>query len=77
MDILVLTKMLTEELAKDPPCTSITPDELDIKVHSLVSVINTAMILAIPKAKLSSKSVSGFDEGCKEIQIKARRLKNI
>ena len=77
MDIPALKKTLTEELAKDPPCTSTTPDELDIKVHSLISAIDTAMTLAIPKARLSPKSVPGFDEECKEIQMKARRLKKI
>ncbi len=77
MDISALTKTLTEELAKDLPSTSMTPDELDIKVHSLISAINTAMNLAIFKARLSPKSVLGFDGGCKEIKIKAKRLKKI
>ena len=77
MDIPTLKKTLTEELAKDPPCTSTTPNELDIKVHSLINAIDIAMTLAIPKARLSPKSVPGFDEECKEMQMKARRLKKI
>lgn len=35
------------------------------------------MALAISKARLSPKSVPGFDEECKEIQMKARKLKKI
>ena len=77
MDISALTKTLTEELAKDPPYTSTTPDELDIRVHSLISDIDTTMTLAISKARLSPKSVTEFDEECKEIQMKARKLKKI
>ena len=77
MDIPALKKALTEELAKDLPRTSTTPNELDIKVHFLINAINIAMTLAIPKARLSSKSVPGFDEECREIQMKARRLKKI
>ena len=70
-------KTLTEDLAKDPPCKSTTPDEIDIKVHSLISNIKTVMTLAILKARLSPKSVPGFDEGCKEIQMEGRSLKKI
>ncbi len=77
IDIPALTKMLTGELAKDSPCTSTTPDKLDIKVHSLMSDLDTAMTLVILQARLSPKSVSGFDVECKEIQMKARRLNKI
>ncbi len=55
MDILALTKTLTEELAKDPPCTSTTPDELNIKVHSFISVIDIAMTPAIFQGKAVHK----------------------
>ena len=75
IDILALKKTLTEELANDPSYTSIMPNKLDFKFHSLINVINIAMTLAIPKARLSPKSVPGFDEECKEMQMKARRLK--
>ena len=75
MNILALKKTLAKELAKDPSCTSTTPNELDSKVHSLINIIDIAMTLAIPKARLFPKSVPGFDEECKEIQMKARRFK--
>lgn len=55
-----------EELANDPPCTSITPNELDFKVQSLISVINRAITFLIPKAKLSLKTVAEFNEKCKK-----------
>lgn len=55
IDILALKKALIEELAKDPPRTSIMPNEWGIKVYSLINVIDIAMILAISKAKLSPK----------------------
>ena len=53
INILVLKKILREELAKDSSRTSTTPKKLDIKVHSLINAINMAIILAIHKAKLS------------------------
>ena len=77
MDILALIKTLTEERAKDPSCISTTPDKLDVKVHSLISVIDIAKTLAIPKVRLSPKSVPGFHQECKQIQIIARRLKRL
>ena len=77
MDIPALKKTLTEELAKDLPSSSTTPNELDIKVHFLINAIDMAMTLVIPKARLSPKSVPGFDEECKKMQMKARRLKKI
>ena len=77
IDIPALKKTLVEELAKNSPCTSTTPNKLDSKVHSLINAIDIAMTLAIPKARLSPKSVPRFDEECKEIQMKARRLKKI
>ncbi len=77
MDIPALTKMLTEELAKDSSFTSTTLDSLDIQVHFLISVVDTAITFAILKASLFPKSVERFDEGCKEIQMKTRRLKKI
>ena len=77
MDIPALKKALIEELAKDPPYTSTTPNELDIKFYSLINAIDIAMTLAIPRARLSLNSVPGFDEECKKILIKARKLKKI
>ena len=46
-------------------------------MYSLIGAIERAIALAIPKAKQSPKSVPGFDEKCKETQMKARRLKKI
>lgn len=43
----------------------------------MIDAIDIAMIFAILKARLSSKSVPGFEKKCKEIQIKGRKLKNI
>ena len=77
IDIPALKKVLKEELAKDLLYTSTTPNELDIKVHSLINAINIAMTFAIPKVRLSPKSIPGFDEECKMIQIKANKLKRI
>ena len=67
MNISALKKMLVEELAKNPPCISTTPNELDIKVYFLINAIDIAMTLIIPKAKLSPKSVPRFDQECKKI----------
>lgn len=77
IDIPAFQKTLIEELAKDLLCTFITPNELHIKVYSLISAIDTTMILAIPKTRLSPKSVPEFDKECKEMQMKARKLKKI
>ena len=77
MDVPKLKKALLEELVKDPPRHSQTANELDAQVYSLIGAIETAIAQAIPKARLSPKSVPGFDEECKEMQMKARRLKKI
>ncbi len=77
MDVPKLKKALLEELVKDPPCHSQTANELDAQVYSLIGAIETAIAQAIPKARLLPKSVPRFDEECKEIQMKAKRLKKI
>ena len=77
MDVPNLKKSLLEELVKDPPCHTQTANKLDAQVYSLIGAIETAIALPIPKARLSPKSVLGFDEKCKETQMKARRLKKI
>lgn len=77
INIPLIKRMLKEELAKNPlsPCTM--PEQLDTYVNSLISTINIAMNFAIPRANISLKSVPRFDEKCKEVQMKARRLKKI
>lgn len=77
IDIPLIKRTLKEELAKNPPSPCTTAEQLDAQVNSLIGTINTAMNLAIPKAKVSPKSVLRFDEKCKEVQMKARRLKKI
>ncbi len=72
-----LKKTLLEELVNDPPCHFQTANELDAQMYSLIGKIETAIALAIPKARLLPKSVPGFDEECKETQMKARRLKKM
>lgn len=67
IDIPALKKTLIEELAKSFSCKFITSDELDIKVYLLISAMDIAMTFAISKARLSSRSVPGFHEECKEI----------
>ena len=51
--------------------------ELDKKVISLVEAINIAIDASIPKSKLCTRSISEFDEDCKDAQMRARRLKKI
>lgn len=77
MDILVLKKTLTEKLGKDPSCTSITFNKLNINIYSLMKAIDIVMSIAIPKARLFPKSVPRFDKRCKKIQIDAKRLEKI
>ena len=77
MDIQNLNKALLEELVKDSLRHFPTTNEQDAQMYSLISAIGTAIALAIPKARLLTKSVSGFDEKCKETQMKATRLKKI
>ncbi len=62
---------------KDSPPHSQIANKLDIQVCPLICVIETAIALAIPKVGLLPKSVLGFDEEWKEMQIKAKRLKKI
>lgn len=77
INIPTLKKTLAEELTKDLSCTSTTASKLDIKIYSLINVIDIAMTFAIPKARLSPKLVPRFDKECKKIQMKAKRLKKI
>lgn len=62
-------KTFIKKLAKDLPCTSITPNKLNIKVYFLISTINMVITLAILKANLFPKLVLRFDKEYKEIQI--------
>ena len=77
IDVSLIKRMLKEELVKNSPSPCTTPQQLDTQINSFISAINTAIDFAIPKANISSKSVLGFDEKCKKVQIKARRLKKI
>lgn len=51
--------------------------KLDEKVISLVEAIDTAMDASILRSKLGTRSILAFDEGYKNTQIKARKLKKI
>ncbi len=65
IDVPKLKKAPLEELVKDPSHHSQTANELDARVYSLIGTIETAITQAIPKARLSPKSVPEFDEECK------------
>ena len=77
IDVIKLKKALLEELIKDSPCHSQTANKLDTQICPLIGAIETAIALAIPKVRLSPKSVLQFDEQCKKTQIKTRKLKKI
>ena len=77
MDCVLLIKTLQENLASISPLSSKTAKELDEKVISLVEAIDTAMDASIPRSKLCARSIPGFDEDCKDAQMRARRLKKI
>ncbi len=77
MDVPKLKKTLLEKLVKDFLRHSLTANELDARMYSLIDEIETAIAQAISKARPSLKSVSGFDEECKKTQMKVRRLKKI
>lgn len=77
IDVPKLKKTLLEELSKDPSRCSQIANKLNAPVYSLIDIIETVIAKAIPKAKLSPKSVLGFDKECKEKQIKVKRLKKI
>lgn len=77
IDISLIKRKLKEELARNPSSLCTMAEQLDAQVDFLINAINTAINLAIPKTKVSPKLVSRFDEKCKKIQMKARRLKKI
>ncbi len=77
MDLALLIKTLQQSLVNLPHLPSRTAKELDEKVLPLVKAIDTEMDISIPKAKLCPKSIPGFDEKCKDAQMRARRLKKI
>ena len=70
-------KCLLEKLAKDPASTFIMSYKLNIEVYFPINTIDIAITLIYPKVRLSPKSVPKFDEECKEMKIKIRRLKKI
>lgn len=75
MDLALLIETLQQNLVNISYLPSRTAKELDEKVLSLVKAIDTAMDTSIPKARLCPKSIPGFDEECKDAQMRARRLK--
>ena len=77
MDGILLIKTLQENLASISPLSSKTAKKLDEKVISLVEIIDIAMDASILKSKLYVRSISEFDEDCKDAQMRARRLKKI
>ncbi len=77
MDLALLIKTLQENLANIPLLPSRTTKELDEKALFLVKAIDTAIDISISKARLCPKSIPGFDEECKDTQMRAKRLKKI
>ena len=75
IDGTLLIETLQKSLALIPSTPSNTAKELDKKTISLIEAIDTAMEASIPKARLCPKSVPGFDENCKDAQMRAKRLK--
>ncbi len=58
------------------PQTPISSEsELDSQVVLLIKIIDGAMKKTTPKQQLYSRSLPGFDEECKELQMRARQLK--
>lgn len=49
--------------------------ELDSQLELLIKIINRAINESTPKQRLCARSLPGFDEECKELQMRARRLK--
>ena len=72
-----MIKTLQDGLANISLSLSQTPSELDEKLIFLVKAIDKAIDISIPRARLCPRLVSGFDEKCKDAQMKARRLKKI
>lgn len=77
MDLALLIETLQQNLANILHLPSQTAKKLDEKVIFLVKAIDTVMDISIPKVRLCPKSISEFDEECKDAQIRARRLKKI
>ena len=77
IDGILLIKTLQENLASISLLSSKTAKELDKKVISLVKAIDIAMDTSISKSKLYVRSISRFDEDCKDAQMRAKKLKNI
>lgn len=49
--------------------------ELDSQVELLIKIINRAINESTPKQRFCACSLPEFDEECKELQMRARRLK--
>lgn len=70
-----MIETLKEGLAEIPLTPSKTAKELDGKVISLVNAINEAIEVLIHKARLCPRSVPGFNDGCKNVQIRTKEIK--
>lgn len=77
MNIVLLIKTLWESLASISLLLSKMAKKLDEKVISLVEAINITIDTSISEAKFCTRFISGFDENCKNAQIRAKRLKKI
>ncbi len=77
MYVILLIKTLQYNLASILCLLSKAPEKLDEKVIFLIKAIDIAIDASIFKVKLCPKSILRFDKNCKNVQIKARRLKKV
>lgn len=74
-DIGKLCKILSQDLCILPWLPILSETELDSQVELLIKIIVRAMNKSTPKQRLCARSMPGFDEECKELQMRAHRLK--
>lgn len=74
-DIGKLCKSLSQGLCNFPQVPILSEFELDNQVELLVKIIDKAINESTPKQRLCARSIPGFDEECKEAQMRARRFK--
>ena len=74
-DIKKLTAALLSELTDDVRTAPRSTQELDQQVGILITALTKAIEVSTLILRVSPRSVLGFDEECKEAQMRARRLK--
>ncbi len=76
-DIQKLQKAMSEKVIAFGNLDLDSTEKIDNQVQALVKAIQEAVEISIPMVKICSRSKPGFTLGCREAEMKARRLRKM